>query len=458
MNKLCNDNWFEILLFLNYDDIQNLRKSGLLDDSKWKIYVELNLLKKYPSIYQDLITYQDNWGKTFRDIISPFNKDYLAPIDSIELYFELERYYTTRNSSIFNSWNGYYMETTETFVYDDGEFKKADDKFILDVIVKFHNFELMKLHLCRLTEISNNFIHTLTSRSLSPNRFAKFIFCVFLHDQRCDIEYVLKRMIRRGHYDDIIKYFDLNKLDISANDNYILNQALEIHQDYKAQKKTEKRSEEPEYWYESYFPGASYYCYRKYPTSFINELLKNSKVLEKISDDLVAYLILTDSKLDIEKARRLIIKSTFLYRKNDIFRNVIESENEELINLMLSNPTFKSSLYHYLNTHRINHQKLLKYSIMFDDIKNFLILTYNQSSLDTMLMIISNPNSNLTFGRQRILEHIIDSKDDELIDLLLNRADFLPTIIYFIKHPKELSSWIREPFFKLTNYWRSITD
>lgn len=56
MNKLCNDNWFEILLFLNYDDIQNLRKSRLLDDSKWKIYVELNLLKKYPSIYQDLIT------------------------------------------------------------------------------------------------------------------------------------------------------------------------------------------------------------------------------------------------------------------------------------------------------------------------------------------------------------------------------------------------------------------
>ena len=458
MNKLCNDNWLEIFSYLSGDDIIHLRKSRLLDDSKWKIYVELNLLKKYPSIYQDLITYQDNWGKTFRDIISPFNKDYLAPIDSIELYFELERYYTTRNSSIFNSWNGYYMETTETFVFDDGEFKKADDKFILDVMVKSHNFELMKLHLCRLTEISNNFIHTLTSRSLCPNKFAEFILCVFLHDQRCDIEYVLKRMICRGYYDEIMKYYELNQLDISANDNYILNQALEIHQDYKARKEAEKRSEEPEYWYESYFPGASYYCYRKYPTPFINELLKNESVLGKIPDGLVNYLILTDSKLDVQKATDLLTKSTFPYKKNDIFKNIFESENEELINLMLSNPTFKSSLYHYLNTHRINHQKLLKYSIMLDDIKNFLILTYNQSSLDTMRMIVSNPNSNLTFGRQAILEHIIYSKNKDLIDLLLNRSDFLPTIIYFIKHPKELSSWIRDPFFKLTSYWRSITD
>lgn len=38
MNKLCNDNWFEILLFLNYDDIQNLRKSRLIDNISNKDY------------------------------------------------------------------------------------------------------------------------------------------------------------------------------------------------------------------------------------------------------------------------------------------------------------------------------------------------------------------------------------------------------------------------------------
>lgn len=314
-------------------------------------------------------------------------------------------------------------------------------------IIRSLNIELMKLYLCQLDETSNNMIHLWTKRTESPSKFSKFILSVLLHDSRCDIQYLLHRIIKRGYYDEVIKYFDLNQLNISSNNNYILRQALLIHKSYKHQKRIEKQLMK--------LHNEWYYCYHKYPTPFIHNLLKHKAVLEKVPEGLLDYLIVTDSKSDIKKVKELLMISNFKYKKFSIFEYILETLNKDLIELMLNNRSFNPILHYciekgyYLTT--LNH-----YPIDLEEIKNFFILTGDQ--IDKMKTILSNPNSNLSVGRKKIIENIILTNDDDLIDLLFDHRAVLPTILHLIKHPHLIRSSVREKFHELTIYWQSIID
>lgn len=352
MDKLCKDNWFEIFKYLTHYDINNFRKTNLVNDETFKLYAELLVSKKYPSVYQALITYQNNWGKFFRSIISPFEDYYLSPIDSLDLYIELENYFINRMK------------------YNDEEFEKEFKKTYRnrsEIIIE--NLHLIKLWFCQLTEINDDIIENWTCRSRCPRKFGKMICCLFLHDQRSNTKCVIERMIDRGYYDEVLDYYELNDLDIS--DDFILKAALKVHKGYKKRKELEASYAKESGYRGSYDPGIRHFCYQQYPTAFIYDLLSYDAVYNKIPDGLLDYLILTDAKLDIDEAKTLLKKEEFPYKKKAIFKNIIRYKDKELINLLLINPCFKSCLYNYLKKYSID--ELLKYPIIreLEYIKNF---------------------------------------------------------------------------------------